>query len=76
MSKVMADEKLFRLQVILSNGSDYDYAVMARDFHAAVEDVLCKLENSPNTTYFSVKQINLYETVNGARQIARQLSLD
>jgi hypothetical protein len=72
----MTDEKLFRLQVILSNSSSYDYAIMARDFHAAAEDVLCKLENSPNTTYFPVKQINLYETINGARKIIRQLSLD
>ena len=70
------NEQLFRLQVVLSNKASYDYAIMATDFHSAVEDVLCKLENSPNTTYFKVSQINLYETTNGARQVIRQLSLD
>lgn len=70
------DEQLFRLQVVLSNKSSYDYAVMAIDFYSAVEDVLCRLEDSPNTTYFSVSQINSYKVVNGARQFIRQLSLD
>lgn len=69
------DEQLFRLQVILSNKASYDYAIMATDFDAAIGNVLCRLEDSPNTTYFSVEQINLYEPVNGTRQIVRTLTL-